>query len=119
MKVLVCGSRDYPDIQDIELSVPWESVTELIEGGARGADRMSAVVARKHDIPVTEVPADWDTYGRSAGFIRNEQMLRENKPDKVYAFWDGKSRGTRHMIDKSIKALGEDNVIIIIATEEV
>lgn len=46
-------------------------------------------------------PADWDTQGKKAGYIRNEQMVKN--ADALVAFWDGKSKGTKHMIDTAEK----------------
>ena len=46
-------------------------------------------------------PADWDKYGKAAGYKRNGEMARN--ADALIAFWDGKSRGTKHMIDLAKK----------------
>lgn len=48
-------------------------------------------------LPVDEFRADWDTHGKSAGYKRNSQMA--DHADMLIAFWDGKSKGTKHMID--------------------
>ena len=50
---------------------------------------------------VLSFPADWDKYGKAAGYKRNDEMARN--ADALIAFWDGKSRGTRHMIDLAKK----------------
>ena len=77
----------------------------VIEGGARGADRLARQVALDFGWKVVTFEAMWDTYGRAAGYIRNSQMLEEGKPEFVLAFWDGQSRGTKDMIEQS-KAFG-------------
>jgi len=69
--------------------------TEVIAGGARGADSIAANFAKGLGLTVREFPADWIVYGRSAGFRRNVEML-DQEPDLVIAFWDGKSTGTAH-----------------------
>jgi len=72
-------------------------------GMARGADMLAWQWAHDFGIPTCEFPADWDRHRRSAGTIRNEQMLREGKPDLVIAFPGG--RGTAHMV-RIAKAAG-------------
>jgi len=68
----------------------------VIEGDARGADRIAGYWARKNRIENLKYPADWDKIGRRAGLARNRQMLREGKPDVVVAFPGGS--GTAHMV---------------------
>jgi len=70
----------------------------VIEGGARGADRLGRETAELFGIPVETYPADWSKNGAIAGLIRNREMLKFGKPDVVLAFWDGKSSGTKNMI---------------------
>lgn len=98
MKVLVCGSRDFNDFQQLSETLSTLDITEVIQGGARGADRLSKDWAVQNNVHSKEFRADWNVYGRRAGPIRNAKMLREGKPDLVVAFWDGQSPGTRHMI---------------------
>src|SRR5258708_6199502 len=64
----------------------------------RGADRIAYDHAVGMGFTVEPHPANWDTLGRGAGFARNLEMLRSSI-DQVYAFWDGKSHGTKHTID--------------------
>jgi len=96
MKVLVCGGRDFHD-----LNLLYETLdsldpkpTLIIHGAANGADILSGHWAKKRGIPVKEYPADWNKYGRSAGLVRNTAMLKE-EPDLVVAFPGG--NGTAHM----------------------
>ena len=72
---------------------------DLIHGAARGADSLAGEWASTRAVPVKIFPADWQTHGRSAGHIRNAQMLREGKPDLVVAFPGG--RGTADMVAKA------------------
>ena len=109
-RVLVCGSRDFGDrrLLDAKLDevrgrlggIPMR----VISGAARGADTLAADWARRHGVPCHEYPADWDRYGRSAGYRRNEQMLTEGRPHLVVAFPQGESRGTRMMMDIASRA---------------
>jgi len=69
----------------------------IISGMAKGADLLGRQIALEHNIPVLEMPAEWDRYGKSAGYRRNEDM--QNKATHCIAFWDGSSKGTKHMID--------------------
>ena len=76
--------------------VDWP-VTHVVSGCARGADRLGEHYARSRNLSVDQFPADWDTFGKSAGPRRNKQMLEHS--DALFAIWDGKSRGTQHMIN--------------------
>ena len=77
-----------------------DSVDCVIHGAARGADTAGRNAAFTLGIPIEEYPARWDEYGRSAGPIRNQQMLKEGKPDLVLAFHHdlSASKGTAHMV---------------------
>ena len=102
---IFCGSRKWTDREcirrDLE-SLPPDSI--VIEGGAHGADRIAREEARALGIHVATVPAQWDHYGKSAGYRRNEAMARL-QPDYCYAYpLDGP--GTKHMI-----RIAEDNCI--------
>lgn len=68
-------------------------ITEIISGGAKGADSLAERYAKERGHKITVYPADWETYGRSAGAIRNELIVLNC--DQVIAFWDGKSPGTK------------------------
>ena len=68
-----------------------------------GPDTFAWIWAREHGIENILMRADWDNNGKAAGIIRNQAMLAL-KPDKVLAFWDGRSRGTKHMIEIARKA---------------
>lgn len=111
MKVLVCGSRHFNDYSLLERTLDEYPITTVIEGEARGADKLSAVYAESRDIPVERYPADWGKYGTRAGPIRNSQMLKEGKPEFVVAFRGPNSRGTQNMIDQSLRAGVEVRVI--------
>ncbi len=109
-RVLVCGSRDFTDrgLVDAKLDEVRERLggipMRVISGAARGADRMAAEWAARNGVPCDEYPADWDRYGRSAGYRRNEQMLTEGQPQLVVAFPQGESRGTRMMMQIASQA---------------
>jgi hypothetical protein len=107
MRVLVCGSRGWKDSSTIHrvlgrLHHPGMKITEIIHGGAAGADTMAGNWARGNFVPVRVFIPDWEQFGRSAGFKRNIQMLDTN-PDLVLAFWDGRSKGTKHTIDTAVR----------------
>lgn len=101
MRIIVAGGRDFNDYEllcrklDFFLSRTENPV--IICGEARGADSLGKRYALERGIPVLSFPADWDRYGKSAGFRRNKQMA-ENA-DALVAFWDGRSKGTANMIE--------------------
>jgi hypothetical protein len=99
MRILVCGGRDYTDKRavDMLLSAALRSgPIEIIQGGAKGADRLAHDWALDNGVPCTTYAADWEGYGRAAGAIRNRQMLTEGRPSMVLAFPGG--RGTANMV---------------------
>lgn len=102
MKILICGSRGWTDREAIYTRlalVDHAHKVIVVEGGAHGADRLAKQAAKSLGLEVREYSADWDTHGLQAGFKRNQEMLDVEHPDLVWAFWDGSSRGTKHMID--------------------
>ena len=106
MRVLVCGGRDFAGVGALHIVMnaihALRPVTLLIHGAARGADSAAANWARHQGIETAAFPADWDTHGKRAGYVRNRQMLVEGKPDLVVAFPGG--RGTAMMCDIATKA---------------
>jgi len=104
MKVLICGDRNWSDKELIKsrlqsFVLQHDNVT-IIHGAASGADSLAGQAAKELGMNVLEFPADWKTYGKSAGPIRNRQMLRQGEPDFVWAFHDNlrESRGTKDMV---------------------
>lgn len=99
IRALVCGSRVWHDPAGVRLRLallPLKST--VVHGGAQGVDLMAGRLAEQLGHRVEVFPADWKTYGKKAGPIRNNLML-DTKPDLVIAFWDGVSKGTKHTID--------------------
>ncbi len=94
MKVAVIGSRNLTVI-DLEKYLPM-GVTEIVSGGARGVDTSAREYAHAHGLPCVEFLPEYAKYGRSAPLKRNFQIIEY--ADMVIAFWDGKSRGTAHVI---------------------
>ena len=113
MKIIIAGSRGFEDygmmVQKLDHLFKNNRPTEIVSGRARGADKLGERYAQDHGIPVKYFPADWDKYGKSAGFRRNEEMARY--ADAVVIFWDGKSAGTKHMIDLATKCQLKGRVI--------
>jgi hypothetical protein len=112
-RVIVAGSRGVTDFE-----IVWDAVLEsgfcigeIVSGMARGVDRLGVKVAQTLGIGVARFPADWGTHGRSAGFIRNQQMA--DYADCLVAVWDGRSRGTQDMINRMKLAGKEVHVVIV------
>ena len=109
MKIVIAGCRDYDNYGEAEPRLaavlaelaPDGDVT-VISGGCRGADKIGERYAREHGLEVIAFPADWKKHGRAAGPIRNAQMAKE--ADAAVCFWDGKSRGTKSMLECVAKA---------------
>lgn len=103
MTLLVCGGRSYANrgflsavLDGIHAAEP---VTLLVHGAARGADTLAHEWAMKRGIACAAHPADWDTYGRAAGSLRNQEMLDVRHPDLVIAFPGGS--GTADMVRRA------------------
>lgn len=98
MRTIIAGSRGitvFRVICQAMFSIPWKP-TVVLSGTAEGVDRLGERWANMNNIPIEQYPADWGKYGKRAGFRRNWQMAE--KADALVAIWDGKSRGTAHMI---------------------
>jgi len=104
MKIAIVGSRGFDDY-DMMNEVLFSSVSPnediIISGGAKGADSLAEQFAKENDIECKVIEADWDTFGKSAGMLRNSQIVEES--DHIIAFWDGKSKGTLDTINKAKK----------------
>lgn len=98
MKTIIAGSRTINDPKLVHQAVKdcnWD-ITEVVCGGAKGIDSLGAEWAKANNIPIKLFPADWNTFGKRAGIIRNLEMACY--ADALIAIWDGHSRGTLHMI---------------------
>lgn len=103
MRVLVCGGRDFTNARllygALDRLAREVLVDCIIEGDARGADRMAGYWAKKNRVDLRLFPADWTKHGKAAGPIRNQQMLDKGKPDLVIAFPGGS--GTADMVSRA------------------
>lgn len=116
MRIIIAGTRTFSNytiiaketdklIADIykNHAIIFNSEIEIISGHARGVDMTGESYARNNNYKLSTFPADWDMYGKSAGYRRNEQMAcyayQDPSGNALLAFWDGKSVGTKHMID--------------------
>lgn len=109
MKVAVIGSRGL-SVTDLGRYLP-ENTTEIVSGGAKGVDTSAREYALSHGIKLTEFLPEYTKYGRSAPLKRNITIIEYS--DIVLAFWDGKSRGTKFVIDNCRKLGVEVRVYII------
>lgn len=116
-RIIVCGSRDFSNkalcFESLERILKDCQNLEIVSGHAKGADMFGEEYAAIHSLKITVFKPDWKQYGRGAGPIRNREMLKyamEGKPI-VIAFWDGKSKGTKNMIDQAKKVNATVHVI--------
>jgi len=103
----VIGSRSFKDYETLEYEIdrifnrkkvdrPDRNMC-IVSGGARGADRLAKRYADEHpEVEYVEHPADWKTHGKKAGMIRNLDIVKDSHA--VLAFWNGKSKGTKHTL---------------------
>lgn len=101
MKTAVIGSRGLVlNTSDIEIYLP-KATTEIVSGGAKGVDALAKNYATENDYKYTEFLPDYEKYGKAAPLIRNDEII--SYADIVLALWDGKSKGTKYVIDKCKK----------------
>lgn len=102
MKLIIAGGRDFEayELMKHKLDIILKRITEPIEivsGTCDGADKLGERYAEEKGYPVKRFPANWDKHGKKAGYIRNVQM--GEYATHCVCFWDGKSKGTKLMID--------------------
>lgn len=105
MKVIIAGSRNFNDYaitkKYCDHYLQNSKNIEIVSGGAKGADKCGEMYAFEKGLKLKLFPADWEKHGKSAGPIRNQEMAEY--ADALIAFWDGESRGTKHMISTAEK----------------
>lgn len=106
-KVIVAGCRDFDNYEllkekcDYFLQGEKKKDVVIISGHASGADALGERYAQEHGSLLETYPADWKVLGKAAGPVRNAKMAEV--ADALIAFWDGKSWGTKNMIDTAQK----------------
>lgn len=113
-RIIICGSRNFTDFNmltqylDNKFANKDKSQITIVSGHARGTDMLAESYAHMRNIHLREFPAKWNTLGKSAGMVRNKDMLnyitQPGHTPEVIAFWDGISRGTENMIQIAKKA---------------
>ena len=98
MKTAVIGTRTFDNYQALceTLGNLANTPTEIISGGATGADALAERYAKDNHLPLVIFRANWEKHGKAAGPVRNKIII-ENC-DQLVAFWDGESKGTNHTI---------------------
>lgn len=103
MKTIIAGTRTFEDY-DLLVAVVEESgfdITEVVSGAASGVDTLGEKYAQENGILCTQFHADWNRYGRSAGPRRNAEMAEY--AEALILLWDGKSRGSKSMLQEAKK----------------
>lgn len=101
MRVAVIGSRSFSDYKKLCKVLDEYLINEIVSGAALGTDRLARMYATNKCIKLTEYIPDWELHGKSAGAIRNKQIV--DHCHEVIAFWDGESKGTKISIDYARK----------------
>ena len=102
MKIAIVGSRNYARPALVKEFVhAYKGDITIVSGGARGVDTWAVEAAKERGLDIEVINADWDLYGKQAGFIRNTELIE--MADEVVAFWDGQSNGTRDTMNKARK----------------
>lgn len=103
MKIIVAGSREGFVLRNVYEAIEQSgfNITEVVSGTARGVDSMGEQWAKSNNITIKQFPANWNAYGKKAGFIRNKEMA--DYAEGLVACWDGFSKGTLNMIQEMKK----------------
>lgn len=100
-RVIIAGGRDFKDYDLLKKRLDYflqkQEVVEIVTGACKGADILGQRYGDERGFPVVNFPAEWDVYGKGAGFKRNSLMA--NYATHLVAFWNGESKGTKMMID--------------------
>jgi len=105
LKIIIAGGREFTDYDLLNRKLKdfcdkhglFLKDIEVVSGAARGADSLGEQWAVENNVSIKRFKADWDVHGKSAGYRRNAEMA--DYADALIAFWDGKSKGTSHMIN--------------------
>ena len=113
MKVIIAGGRDFNNYETLyklcDKVLSNQTEIEIVSGTANGADKLGEKYANEKGYVIKRFPANWEDFGKKAGIIRNREMA--DYADALIAFWDGKSRGTKNMIEVAKKNKLEVRVI--------
>lgn len=100
-RVIIAGGRDFDDFRFLckkcMAKLQNKQDVIIVSGTANGADKLGEKFANFMGYEIKQFPANWDEFGKRAGYLRNKEMAEY--ADALIAFWDGKSKGTKHMID--------------------
>lgn len=104
-RVIIAGGRDFNDFERMvdfcDYYLQNKTSIEIVSGKAKGADSLGEQYAKLRGYPIVEYPADWNKLGKAAGPIRNKEMAKY--ADALLAFWDGRSKGTKNMLQLAYK----------------
>lgn len=123
IRIIIAGGRDFDDYillcERLDTYIGYIDIgpkdyVEIISGCVQGADKLGERYALDNCHFIKRYPADWERYGKSAGPIRNREMAEyaAEKNGVLFAFWDGKSKGTKNMIETAEKFGLETHVVI-------
>ena len=109
MKIIIAGGRDFNDYEmlcrRVDNILSRQTEIEIVSGRARGADQLGEKYGKERDYKISYFAANWDLHKKAAGYIRNIEM--GEYADALILFWDGKSKGSKHMLkiatDKELK----------------
>jgi len=111
MKIAVIGSRNFNNYNKLCEILSQYEISEIVSGGAKGADSLAERYSKEYNIKITIFYPNWKKFGKSAGPIRNKEII--DYCDHVVAFWDGSSKGTKSSINIANRLKREVNIVKI------
>jgi len=108
-RVIIAGGRDFNNYELLQTKMDFylqnQTDVTIVSGMAKGADALGVRYAHSKNLNIAEYPAEWKrkdgSCDKAAGYKRNLKMA--DNADALVAFWDGHSKGTKHMIDTMLK----------------
>lgn len=106
--LIIAGGRDFNsyEVLDESIKIKYPELCECDNlivycGTAKGADTIGEEWAKENEVKIKYFRPDWNRLGKRAGIVRNKEMLE--KATHLLCFWDGVSKGSKNMIEISIK----------------
>ena len=102
MRLIIAGGRSYifdeKDCDTLDIIRDEYDITEVVSGGAKGADTCGELWAEVNEIPVTVFRANWQKHGKIAGHLRNKEMA--DYADAVALFPGGSGTNSMYNLAK-------------------
>ena len=107
--IIIAGSRDIDQTYEKYVFLLLDTIFEklalssppvIFSGKAKGMDSLGEAYAKFNNWEIRHFPADWNTLGKKAGPVRNQQMI-DARADILICFYFEDSKGSKDMITRA------------------